>query len=188
MSKIALTPNASGTGVFTISSPATSTDRTLTLPDEAGTLLTSASTANFPAGSVLQVVALTNSTRVVLPASADYWGSFGTITKISATSKLVVSGTFSGFIGANGSCGVGIRINTLYRYGNFTYEENTDSKNYAINADFGVMSVGVHTVYWGWKTFNGVTAAPFARFNPNSSDDSRQQQTTSVIIVTEVEA
>jgi hypothetical protein len=43
MSKIALTPNASGTGVFTISSPATNTDRTLTLPDEAGTVLTSAS-------------------------------------------------------------------------------------------------------------------------------------------------
>jgi trimeric autotransporter adhesin len=33
MSKIALTPNATGTGVFTISSPATNTDRTLTLPD-----------------------------------------------------------------------------------------------------------------------------------------------------------
>jgi hypothetical protein len=43
MSKIALTPNATGTGVFTISSPATNTNRTLTLPDEAGTVLTSAS-------------------------------------------------------------------------------------------------------------------------------------------------
>ena len=43
MSKISITPNPSGTGVFTISSPATNTDRTLTLPDEAGTVLTSAS-------------------------------------------------------------------------------------------------------------------------------------------------
>jgi hypothetical protein len=43
MSKISITPNASGTGVFTISSPATNTNRTLTLPDEAGTVLTSAS-------------------------------------------------------------------------------------------------------------------------------------------------
>ena len=43
MSKISITPNASGTGVFTISSPATNTDRTLTLPDEAGTVLTSVS-------------------------------------------------------------------------------------------------------------------------------------------------
>lgn len=44
MSKIALTPNASGSGTFTIASPNSDTDRTLTLPDEAGTVLTSAST------------------------------------------------------------------------------------------------------------------------------------------------
>lgn len=39
MSKISLTPNAAGTGNFTIASPATNTDRTLTLPDESGTVL-----------------------------------------------------------------------------------------------------------------------------------------------------
>lgn len=43
MSKIALSPHASGTGVFTIQSPNSNTDRTLVLPDEAGTVLTSAS-------------------------------------------------------------------------------------------------------------------------------------------------
>jgi len=43
MSKIALTPNASGSGTFTIAAPNSDTDRTLTLPDEAGTVLTSAS-------------------------------------------------------------------------------------------------------------------------------------------------
>jgi len=42
MSKIALTPNASGTGTFTIASPNSNTDRTLTLPDAAGELLTTA--------------------------------------------------------------------------------------------------------------------------------------------------
>ena len=52
MSKISITPNPSGTGVFTISSPATSTDRTLTLPDEAGTVLTSASSITQNAGPV----------------------------------------------------------------------------------------------------------------------------------------
>jgi hypothetical protein len=44
MSKIALTPNASGTGVFTISSPATNTDRTLTLPDEGGSIVVNTAT------------------------------------------------------------------------------------------------------------------------------------------------
>ena len=43
MSKINLTPNASGTGVFTIASPNSNTDRTLNLPDEAGTFLTTSS-------------------------------------------------------------------------------------------------------------------------------------------------
>lgn len=43
MSKINLTPNASGTGVFTIASPNSNTDRTLDLPDEAGTILSNTS-------------------------------------------------------------------------------------------------------------------------------------------------
>jgi len=43
MSKIALEPNAAGTGTFSIASPATNTNRTLTLPDETGTVLTSVS-------------------------------------------------------------------------------------------------------------------------------------------------
>ena len=42
MSKIALTPNASGSGTFTIASPNSNTDRTLTLPDEAGTVVSTA--------------------------------------------------------------------------------------------------------------------------------------------------
>ena len=43
MSKIALEPNASGTGTFTIASPNSNTSRTLTLPDAAGELLTDGS-------------------------------------------------------------------------------------------------------------------------------------------------
>ena len=44
MSKVAIQGNASGTGVFTLASPATNTDRTLTLPDNTGTIITTAST------------------------------------------------------------------------------------------------------------------------------------------------
>jgi hypothetical protein len=44
MSQIKLAPNASGTGIFTIDSPNSNTNRTLTLPDNTGTILTSAST------------------------------------------------------------------------------------------------------------------------------------------------
>jgi hypothetical protein len=44
MSRIALSGNASGTGTFTIASPDSNSDRTLNLPDSAGTLATAEST------------------------------------------------------------------------------------------------------------------------------------------------
>jgi len=40
MSKVAIKGNASGTGTFTLEAPNSNTDRTLTLPDEAGTIAT----------------------------------------------------------------------------------------------------------------------------------------------------
>ena len=49
MSKISLTPNASGTGTFTIASPDSNTNRTLTLPDADGALLAGAQAAFIPA-------------------------------------------------------------------------------------------------------------------------------------------
>jgi hypothetical protein len=57
MSKIALSGNASGTGIFTIASPNGNTDRTLTLPDNTGTILTTATAGvpvNGPAFSAYQ--------------------------------------------------------------------------------------------------------------------------------------
>ena len=46
MSKIALSSNASGTGVFTIASLGTNTNQTLTLPDATGTVLSNADLAS----------------------------------------------------------------------------------------------------------------------------------------------
>ena len=46
MSKVAIQGNASGTGTFTIAAPDSDENRTLTLPDEAGTVLTTATTAS----------------------------------------------------------------------------------------------------------------------------------------------
>jgi hypothetical protein len=43
MSKIALASNADGTGTFTIASPNSNSDRTLNLPDNSGTVITTAS-------------------------------------------------------------------------------------------------------------------------------------------------
>ena len=44
MSKIAISPNVSGTGTFTIAAPDSNTDRTLTLPDAGGEVVTTGST------------------------------------------------------------------------------------------------------------------------------------------------
>jgi len=92
MSKITLVSPASGTAEFSITTPSgTSTDRTLTLPDNSGTLLSNASTAGFPAGSVLQVVQNTYST-FTSTTSATYvdTGLTASITPSSASSKILV--------------------------------------------------------------------------------------------------
>jgi hypothetical protein len=51
MSKVAITGNTSGTGVFTVASPNSNVDRVLTLPDESGTVDTLQRS-----GNVVQVV------------------------------------------------------------------------------------------------------------------------------------
>ena len=50
MSKVVIAGDASGTGTFTISAPNGNTDRTLVLPDEAGTVLTSGTPTVLPKG------------------------------------------------------------------------------------------------------------------------------------------
>lgn len=62
MSKVALSGNASGTGTFTIASPNSNVDRTLTLPDASGTILTTA-TAGVPVnGPAFSASRITNQT------------------------------------------------------------------------------------------------------------------------------
>jgi hypothetical protein len=56
MSKIALSPNAGGTATFTIASPGTSTDRTLTLPDAAGTIQVSGNPISGTTGTFTGLV------------------------------------------------------------------------------------------------------------------------------------
>ena len=58
MSKVALSGNASGSGTFTVASPNSNTDRTLTLPDSSGTVATAESTlAQFNASGSAPVYA-----------------------------------------------------------------------------------------------------------------------------------
>tara|TARA_R110001599_G_scaffold317850_1_gene527214 strand:+ start:338 stop:1579 length:1242 start_codon:yes stop_codon:yes gene_type:complete len=56
MSKIALSPDDSGTGTFTLASPNSNTNRTLTLPDSAGELLTTTGDGSGLTGIVIPPV------------------------------------------------------------------------------------------------------------------------------------
>ena len=56
MSKVQLQGNASGTGVFTIASPNSNTDRTLTLPDNSGTVLTSGNPISGTTGTFSGII------------------------------------------------------------------------------------------------------------------------------------
>jgi hypothetical protein len=90
MSKISLAPNASGTGIFTIASPNSNTNRTLTLPDNAGTIITSGT-----AGTVLQVVSTTKTDTFTTTSSSfvDLTGVSVSITPTSASSKIMIIAT-----------------------------------------------------------------------------------------------
>jgi hypothetical protein len=65
MSKIALTPDASGTGTFTIAAPNSNTNRTLTLPDATGILFSNADVASQAAAE-----AGTDNTTLITPLRA----------------------------------------------------------------------------------------------------------------------
>ena len=95
MSKVSLAGNASGTGIFTIASPNSNTDRTLTLPDNTGTFLTSAAQSipksALPTGSILQVVTATSTTSVSVSSTTfTSIGLSASITPTSSSSKILV--------------------------------------------------------------------------------------------------
>jgi len=99
MSKVAIIGNASGTGVFTVASPNSNVDRVLTLPDETGTVITTAGvpTSAMPAGSVIQVVSTVDlsfptSTATTFSEISSNWRL--AITPKSSTSKLILSAQF----------------------------------------------------------------------------------------------
>ena len=93
MSYVKIEGNASGTGTFTIAAPNSNTDRTFNLPDEAGTVLTSASDIQSQAmGSVPvfrayrssnQSISGSTTTTVVLNATSyDSNSDFNTSTGV----------------------------------------------------------------------------------------------------------
>ena len=97
MSKISLQPNASGTGTFTLAAPDSNTNRTLTLPDEAGKILTDVGvpTSAMPAGSVIQVVSTTKTSAATVSGTVEIPAFHVEITPQSTNNKILVICTLS---------------------------------------------------------------------------------------------
>jgi hypothetical protein len=99
MSKVAIAGNASGTGVFTIAAPNSNSDRTLDLPDAAGTL-----DRLNRAGNVLQVVQGKLSTAVAVTATSPVdIGLSASITPASSASKILVFCSIQSTVNATGN-------------------------------------------------------------------------------------
>ena len=97
MSKISLAPDASGTGIFTIASPNSNTNRTLTLPDATGTVVISGTTPSlngitFPATQVPSADANTLDDYEEGTWTPVYTGSGGSIGSTAYTAR---AGTYT---------------------------------------------------------------------------------------------
>jgi len=111
MSKIALTPNASGTGTFTLASPNSDTNRTFTLPDANGDLLTSNSSLN--AAKLTGTAAAINGSNITNLAAANLTGALPAIGGSNLTS--LTSSSLTGALPAiDGSSLTGIVTGRTY--------------------------------------------------------------------------
>lgn len=100
MSRIALTPNASGTGTLTIAAPNTDTDRTLTLPDATGTVVTADGSGNI-------------ATTSITPSSGIYLGGSGSANLLDDYEEGTWTPTF-----VNGTWTYGARDSFYTKVGN----------------------------------------------------------------------
>lgn len=102
MSQVKIQGNASGTGIFTVSAPNSNTDRTLTLPDGAGTLVRDDGAgkllkAQMPTGSVLQVVQVIKTDTYSMSSTgwANVTGLSASITPSSTSNKILILSSLS---------------------------------------------------------------------------------------------
>jgi hypothetical protein len=124
MSKVAITGNASGTGTFTIASPDSNSDRTLTLPDNSGTVLTTGSTfaGTGPAFSAYrassnQTITANTFTKVQLNAEEfDTASCFDSTTNYRFTPNVAGYYQFSGAVTLSATS-ITLAVATIFKNG-----------------------------------------------------------------------
>jgi hypothetical protein len=152
MSKIALSGNASGTGTFTIASPNTNTDRTLTLQDLAGQLVVApAALANLATKQIVAVHQAADSTDYTRTSTtAGAFGATITITPVSADSKFIGFAAMTGDVDQTGTDNDAYGLlSACHRISDGSYQNwNTETDNLGIiNGGTGPTVAGQITVF-----------------------------------------
>jgi hypothetical protein len=155
MSLVKVQGNASGTGIFTIASPNSNTDRTINLPDSNGTILTTATPGvpvNGPAFSAYQSTAQTISnstfTKISMPNEL-----FDTASAFDSTTNFRFQPTVAGYYQLNGQfntagASVGYVQVAIYKNG-FQYSTGSSIPN---NTQVGGQCVTSSLVYLNGST------------------------------------
>lgn len=101
MSKVQLAGNANGTGIFTIASPNSNTDRTLTLPDNTGTLLTSGGPISGTTGTFTSLlnISASGAGQIQFPATQNASSNANTLDDYE-------EGTFTPFLTNGGTVSI----------------------------------------------------------------------------------
>ena len=116
MSKIAISGASTGTATFTIESPATSTNRTLTLPDNTGTIITQNSTPAFAS-----TIGVGGATAAASGAGITFPGTVSASTDVNTLDDYE-EGTFQP---SWSSAGASFTYDANFRHGRYTKIGNT---------------------------------------------------------------
>lgn len=149
MSKIALEGNASGTGTFTLASPNSSTDRTLTLPDNTGTIITTASTfaGTGPAFSAYSGANQTGLTSASFTKVALTTEEFDTANCFDSTTNYRFTPTVAGYYQFNFN--VYVTASNIAAAEPFIYKNGTlFSSGQYVAASSGAMILSAHNIIY----------------------------------------
>jgi hypothetical protein len=154
MSSIKLESNASGTGIFTIASPNSNTNRTLTLPDNTGTVLTTASTiagtgpAFFAYSATGTTLTAATTVKIILDTEL-----FDTNSNFDSTTNYRFTPTVAGYYQVNGVMTVNFWNGTILA----VYVFKNGNNYCAGNTGYPQTTGGVRSVVSTLVYMNGTT-------------------------------
>jgi hypothetical protein len=170
MSQIKLSSNPSGTGIFTLESPATNTNRTLTLPDATGTIITTAGGAAISGttGAFTTTVGVGGAT----PAASGAGITFPATASASSDANTLddyEEGTWTPSLGGNTTYNnqtgnytkIGRQVTVRFRLDISSI--GTGSTTLISGLPFTVGVAGWGSAYWDTSVTNIVTIVAYAR-------------------------